>query len=128
MIKKQKEAEAFYIYKQKEAAGIFEIFNAQAEGLTKLMQISPDPNVVLQYMMIDKDMYTKLAAENAKAIQGLEPKITHWVTDGGSGSNGSNPLKDIMMNLPPLVDTIHRQTGLLPPAWLLNTDQLKNKQ
>ena len=88
------------------------------------MGVTSDPNTVLQYMMIDKDMYQKLAAENAKAIQGLEPKITHWVTgnSSGEGSSPSNPIRDLMQNIPPLVDTIHRQTGILPPGWLVNTD------
>lgn len=122
---KERAADAQLYSAQREAEGILAKYNAQAEGLRKLMGATDNPDDVLRYMMIDKDVYQKLAEQSAKAIQGLEPKITHWVTDNGGG-NSSNPIADLMRHIPPLVDTIHKQTGILPPDWMLNTNALRN--
>jgi len=89
---KERSADAELYQKQKDAAGILAVFNAQADGLKNLMSVTSDPNTILQYMMIDKDMYQKMAAENAKAIQGLQPKITHWVT----GESAGDPITNLM--------------------------------
>jgi flotillin len=120
LVKKKKEGEGLLFYKQCEAEGLLATFNAQSEGLKKLLQAHPDPMVALQYMMIDRDVFTKLSDSNAKAIQGLQPKITHWVT----GKDGSDPMGQIFKNLPPMIETIYNQTGVRPPNWLMNTDQL----
>lgn len=66
--------------------------------------------------------YVKLSEANAKAIQGLEPKINVWTT-GGAGE-AAGPIGQIFKNLPPLIDTIYSQTGIRPPNWLANTDNL----
>jgi flotillin len=75
-------------------------------------------------MMIDRDVYTKLGETNASAIRGLEPKINYWVTGEGSGVGAGNPIGQIFKNLPPLLDGVYSQTGIKPPAWLANTDEL----
>jgi flotillin len=28
------------------------------------------------------------------------------------------PVRDVMQNLPPLLETIHEQTGISPPSWM----------
>jgi flotillin len=59
--------------------------------------------------MIDRDVYTKLSDSNAKAIQGLEPKINYWVTgDNNNNKSDGGPIGQIFRNLPPLIDTIYR--------------------
>jgi flotillin len=138
-ISKKKEAEAYLftqqqqaqgdlVAKQREADGVLALFNAQAEGLTKLLQIHPDPQVALQYMMIDREVYIKLAETNANAIRGLEPKITWWVTGGGKDGDSSaaagGPLAQIFQNMAPVIDTVARQTGTAPPSWMVNTEAL----
>lgn len=131
---KEKEAEAekrkadAYIYqKQKEAEGIRAVLDAQAEGLNNLLQTTDDPQIILQYMMIDRQVYPELARANADAIRGLEPKITYWKTGGGDGP-GDNPITNIIQNIPPLMETIHSQTGILPPDWMMNTKGMVKKQ
>ena len=127
LFQKQQEAEAHLITKKKEAEGILAIFDAQSAGLTKLLNAHPDPMVALQYMMIDRNVYTKLGETNASAIQGLEPKINYWVT--GNGTESGNPIGAIFKNLPPLIDSIYSQTGIKPPGWVANTEELsKSKQ
>jgi flotillin len=69
--------------------------------------------------MIDRNLFPELANANAKAIQGLQPKITYWNTGGDS----KNPITDIVKNIPPLVDTIFTQTGMQPPSWLMDASK-----
>nr|POF15413.1 flotillin-like protein 2 [Quercus suber] len=58
---------------------------------------------------------------NAQAVNGLQPKITVW-SNGKGGEDGSNgAMKDVAgvySMLPPLLKTVHEQTGMLPPTWL----------
>ena len=74
--------------------------------------------------MVERNMYQDLAEANAKALQGLNPKISLWNTggaDGGGGAAGGfGGLGSIMQSLPPLVDTIEDQTGLQPPKWMFS--------
>ena len=74
--------------------------------------------------MLKENTYEKLALANAKAIQGLQPKITVWNTgaDGeGSGAMGQGiaPIKNIMQSLPPLLSTVQEQTGIALPNWMM---------
>lgn len=73
---------------------------------------------LLQYMMIRNGTYKELALANAMAINGLQPKITVWNTGEGSSTESSNPIRNLMQNLPPMLSTIHEQTGIAPPGWL----------
>lgn len=114
-------ADADLYMTQRKAEGIRAEFEAQSEGLQKLMSASPDPNTIIQYLMIDRGVLPALAAENAKAIQGLQPKITSWTT---SGSPDANPIANLMKTLPPLFSTIYDQTGMRPPGWLADTTEM----
>lgn len=103
--------------KQKEAAGNLAILKAQAEGIKEIVDAFGSPQTALQYLMIDRGVYSDLASKNAAAIQGLNPKITVWNTGSDTGSAG-NPIADIFKSLPPLLTTIQDQTGITPPQWL----------
>ena len=134
---KQKEAEAMLFTKQKEAEGLREM--AQAYGC--LADVLGGPTGLLQYMMLENNTYERLAMANAKAIQGLQPKITSWNTGssgGGSGDVGAGvggaldpttaPIRNILQSLPPLLTTIHDQTGVVPPSWLARMPELDNRK
>jgi flotillin len=60
--------------------------------------------------MLDKNQYEKLAEANAKAFQGLNPKITMFNT-GPSDSN-ANPINDIFKMLPMGLMYLQDQLGL----------------
>jgi flotillin len=68
--------------------------------------------------MLEKGLYQQLAAENAKAIQGLQPKFNIWTTGDGNAGDASKPLRNVFQTLPPLLTTIQEQTGIQPPSWL----------
>lgn len=118
--RQMKEADANYHAKMREA----EATQAQAQAYKALADAFGGPQGLLTYMMIKDNTYEKLALANAKAIQGLQPKITVWNTgEGGDGAAGAAqgilPIKNIMQSLPPLLTTIQEQTGITPPSWML---------
>jgi flotillin len=113
-----KKADAYLYEKQKEAEAIAEVMAAQANGLKMLVgAFNGDTSAALNYLMIDRGTYQAMAKENANAIKGLNPKITVWNQDGNTQSN---PIADIYKSLPPLIDTVREQTGIIPPTWLAN--------
>lgn len=114
-------AKADLFKKQKEAEGVLAQYNAQAVGIQNIMKNFNDPSQLVQYLMLEKGTYAELARENAKAIQGLQPKITVWETgEKKENNNGSyaSIISDVMKMVPPLVSTIHDQTGIKPPGWI----------
>lgn len=113
------------------------MYKAQSEGLQKLISsFGGDTQSLIQYLMLDKGLYEKLATANASAIKGaslpfsicvdrlgLNPKITVWnTTSGDAGAQGGNGYADTVANvlkmLPPVLTTIHDQTGIKPGSWL----------
>lgn len=109
-----------------EADGI----RAMAGAYTELSHAFGGPQGLLHYLMIKNDTYERLALANAKAINGLQPKITVWNTgsssaaEGGQGA-GADPgaaIRGIFQSLPPLFGTIAEQTGQKPPGWAWNMD------
>ncbi|EXJ74519.1 flotillin [Cladophialophora psammophila CBS 110553] len=126
--RQMKEADAMYHAKMREA----EATKAQAEAYRELADAFGGPQGLLQFMMLKENTYEKLAMANAKAIQGLQPKITVWNTGNGDASGamgeGIAPIKNIMQSLPPLLSTIQEQTGITPPNWMVQMPKDVNGQ
>lgn len=123
------QADAHLYSKQKEAEGIQKIYEAQSHGIDKLIgTFGNNSNNLLKYLMLDKGLYKELAEINAKAIQNLNPKITIWNTsnDSGSSDNYTKPIADILKMIPPLVTTIHEQTGISLPESILKMPKKEN--
>lgn len=116
------EAEAAFKSKKAEADGIREMAAAYCE----LGAALGGPAGLMQYLMIKEGTYEKLALANAKAVNGLQPKITVWNTGSGAGAGEGQgdasgaAIRNIFQALPPLFGTIHEQTGQKPPGWLWN--------
>lgn len=113
---RQKEAEADAYAKQKEAEGIA----AKATAYSALADVLGGPQGLMQYLMLEKDTYVKLAEANGHAVRGLQPKISVWNTGDGSaqGADAMAPIRNLMQSLPPLFSTIAEQTGITPPSWM----------
>lgn len=119
----QQRAEADAQKKIKEAEGI----SAMAEAYAKMATALGGPSGLLQYMMIEKGVYTELAQSNASAVKGMQPKISVWNTGpasssgdgaaGGAGSSGLDTMRNVYQMLPPLMTTINEQTGITLPEW-----------
>ncbi|KAH7410758.1 hypothetical protein BKA64DRAFT_361768 [Cadophora sp. MPI-SDFR-AT-0126] len=114
-----KDAEANLIRQQREAAGL----SAMAGAYSELSAAFGGPAGLIQYMMIEKGVYQELAQANADAVRGLNPKMTIWNTgnqaggEGGDGQGGINSIRNMYQMLPPLMSTIHEQTGVTMPEW-----------
>ncbi|RAK95187.1 flotillin domain protein [Aspergillus ibericus CBS 121593] len=113
--RQSKEADAAYYTQKREAEGALEM--AKAYGA--LVDVLGGPQAFLQYRMMETGTYERLADANGRAISGLQPKITSWNTgDNSSGSRDSMAaIRNIMQGLPPILSTIHEQTGIAPPSW-----------
>ena len=115
-------AEAHLYTKQKEASGILATYQAQSEGLQKLIDtFGGDSRALLSYTMLEKGVYEKLASANAEAIRGLNPKITVWTSDA---ANSMDPIKNLGKSLIPMLDTIHEQTGYVLPEWMVKKEKV----
>ena len=125
---RQQAADADLYAKKKEAEGIAVL--AQAQGMyvsTLLKSLNGNYMALRDYMMIDKRVFQEMARVNADAIRGLQPKMSIWTgangagfMEGGKGGGGSSlkDVADVYTMLPPLLKTVHEQTGMLPPSWL----------
>ena len=119
---RQQAAESELYAKKKEAEGITAL--AQAEGFylnTLLKQLGGNYTELRDYMMVNKNMYQDIARINAQAVNGMQPKISVWSNGKGSEDGTNGAMKDVAgvySMLPPLLKTVHEQTGMLPPAWL----------
>ena len=111
-----KEAEAASFAKQKEAEGM----TAMAEAYGHMADVLGGPSGLMQFLMLQNNTYEKLANANAKAINGLAPKITVWNTGNQEEGVGDStaPIRNLFQSLPPLLSTINEQTGIAPPSWL----------
>lgn len=123
LIRQQKEAEGELVQQQKKAAGL----SAMAGAYADLAQAFGGPAGLIQYLMIEKGVYTDLAKANADAVRGLNPKMTIWNTGAqagsegghaeGAGMGGMDSIRNMYQMLPPLMSTINDQTGIVLPEW-----------
>ncbi|KAG2548375.1 hypothetical protein PVAP13_9KG181900 [Panicum virgatum] len=124
---RQREAEAELYAKRKEAEGLAAMGQAQSAYLSAMLgALGGSYGALRDYLMISSGVYQEMARINADAIRGLEPKISVWSNAGGEGGDatsgaGGGAMKEmagLYKMLPPLLTTVHEQTGMLPPAWM----------
>ncbi|KAK1360083.1 Flotillin-like protein 4 [Heracleum sosnowskyi] len=136
---RQRAAEADLYSKMKEAEGMAAVAEAQGFYLGNLLkQVGGNYSALRDYLMIHGGTFKDIAKLNAEAVRGMQPKINIWtgangsgVGDGVSGSGGAmKEIAGLYGMLPPLLETVNDQTGMLPPSWLatLPTDSNKNSK
>ncbi|KAH6786437.1 SPFH/Band 7/PHB domain-containing membrane-associated protein family [Perilla frutescens var. hirtella] len=131
----QKAASEAELYaKMKEAQGLTAMAEAQGTYIRTLLDaFGGNYPAMRDYLMINGGMYQQIAKTNAEAVRGLQPKISIW-TNGNNGDNhssgattdaasssSSSAMKEVAgvyKMLPPLLSTVHDQTGMLPPSWM----------
>ena len=121
----EREAQAHLVTQQREAEGL----SAMAKAYGEMATVLGGPQGLMQWMMLSNGTYQQLAEANAKAIHGLQPKINVWNTgaQGGDGAmDATAPIRNLFQSLPPLLSTIHDQTGMAPPSWLAQMPQNQN--
>lgn len=115
-ITKKREAEVLYITRQQEAAGLEDL----ARAYKALSEPLGGPQGLMQYLMLKEGVYERLADSSARAIQGLQPKINVWTTGGGEGgADATAPIRNLFQAIPPAAGALFDQTGMAPPAWLM---------
>ncbi|CAO2654223.1 Nn.00g109560.m01.CDS01 [Neocucurbitaria sp. VM-36] len=122
---KERAAQAHLIAQQREAEGL----SAMAKAYGDMANVLGGPQGLMQYLMLTNGVYERLAEANGNAIKGLQPKINVWNTGahGGEGmADPSAPIRNLFQSLPPLLSTIHDQTGMAPPTWLAQMPQQDN--
>ena len=120
---RQREAEAELYAKQKEAEGLAAMGEAQSVYLSSMLgALGGNYGALRDYLMVSTGVYQDMARINADAIRGLEPKISVWTNGAaaaGEGDGGAmKEMAGVYRMLPPLLNTVHEQTGMLPPAWM----------
>ena len=103
--RREREAEAQLIAQQREAEGL----TAMAKAYGDMANVLGGPQGLMQYLMLQNNTYERLAQANAKAIQGLNPKINVWNTGSAGGEGAPDPMapiRNLFQSLPPLLSTI----------------------
>uniref|UniRef100_A0A0E0M8W2 Flotillin-like n=1 Tax=Oryza punctata TaxID=4537 RepID=A0A0E0M8W2_ORYPU len=126
MFFEQKLAEDARLYaKQKEAEALAMVGKAKVEYVTSMLEaLGGNYNALRDYLMIDGGMYQEMARVNASAVSGMQPKISIWGGADGAGAGGEavagamQQVAGVYKMLPPLLSTVHEQTGMQPPAWM----------
>lgn len=114
----QKDAEADAVRQVKQAEGIA----ALADAYGKMASAFGGPDGLVKWLMIERGTYVELAKANATAVHGMAPKISVWNTgsnggQSGSGQDSADAMRNVYQMLPPLMTTIHDQTGITLPEW-----------
>lgn len=107
-------ADAELYSQQKLAEGTFANYQAQANGLEKMLNsLGGDTNALIKMRGIETNLYEKLAKEAGQAVKGMQPKINVWNT-GSNTNDVSGILRNIVSNIPPLLDGIQSQMDISP--------------
>ncbi|CAM0885396.1 unnamed protein product [Alopecurus aequalis] len=119
----QRMAEDARLYaKQREAEAVALLGKAKADYVASMLAALGGSYPALRdYLMIDGGMYAEMARINAGAVNGMQPKISIWSNGAGDvqGDGGAmQQVAGVYKMLPPLLSTVHEQTGMLPPPWL----------
>ena len=92
------------------------VLDARAAGMLELIKsFGGDASAVVAYLALEKGTWGQLAEAQAKALHGLNPRISVWASDG---KTAMNPLRQLGGSLPPLFEALAQQTGLDVPALL----------
>uniref|UniRef100_A0ACD5XIM1 Uncharacterized protein n=1 Tax=Avena sativa TaxID=4498 RepID=A0ACD5XIM1_AVESA len=123
----QRMAEDARLYaKQREAEAVALLGKAKAEyAASMLAALGGDYNAFRDYLMIDGGVYAEMGRINAGAVSGMQPKISIWSNGGNDGAGEAagaggamQQVAGVYKMLPPLLSTVHEQTGMLPPPWM----------
>ncbi|KAD4384549.1 hypothetical protein R6Q59_011315 [Mikania micrantha] len=123
---RQQAADGELYAKQKEAEGLVALAQAQGTYIKTLLgALGGNYAALRDYLMINGGMYQEIAKINGEAVRGLQPKISIWTGAGGvgdgDGQGQGGAMKEVAgvyKMLPPLFNTVHEQTGMLPPTWM----------
>jgi len=102
---------AHLVEQENEAKGIYALRQAEAEGLTKLIESAGGAEQLNSYLVVHKGVLEKIAEQQSNAVRGMNPNIT--VVQGDGKMNGlSGTMHDILNTGVPLLNSLKHATGL----------------
>lgn len=123
-------ADAKFYDEQKKSEAVQLQLAAHAAGLATLVTAAQgDSSTVKFYLALKEGIYEKLAEQQAKAVAGMQPKISVWNT--GSNAGDSDPLAPILktvQSIAPMLDGLHKHSDFKVPDWLIKQEDANKKQ
>lgn len=113
---RQQEATGLLKLAEAEAAGKQAVLLAEANGLRQKVEAAGGPQNYLAQALIQGNLLADIAEQQAKAVQGMNPKINVWSQSKGEDAPGTQVISDLVKTLPPLMDSLKSQTGIDLPA------------
>ncbi len=118
------QADAFFMKKEAEAKGIYEILTKQAEGLDRIVKAAGNDSKDAVLLLI-ADKLPELVKTQAEAIKNIKiDKVTVW-EGGGNSKDGktstSNFISGMYKSVPPLQDMFN-MAGMQLPNYLKGED------
>lgn len=102
---------AHLVEQENEAKGIYALRQAEADGLTKLIDSAGGPEQLNSYLVVHKGILEKIAEQQSNAVRGMNPNIT--VVQGDGKLNGlTGAMHDILNTGVPLLKSLQHATGL----------------
>ncbi len=110
-------AEAHLYQKQQEATGLRAVYEANAQGIGRMLEsANGDSGFVRYHMALNANLYQDLAHQGAEAFKGLNPTVTIWNT-GDQKTNPINPVIQMAQGFVPLVEGL-QNAGIKLPDWM----------
>jgi flotillin len=120
----RKIADAELYEEVKRAEGVQALLLAHSSGLGSIINAcGGDSSTARFYLALKDDLFVKLAQEQARAVTGMQPKISVWNTGSGETSNTSAPILKLVQSFAPMLDGIHQHTDFRAPDWLIKQAQ-----
>ena len=104
------------------------ILEARALGVNRFIEsFNGDLASFVQYSMLKEGLYEKLAHQNSEAVRDMAPKINVWTTgaDNSDSNSYANNIAGIMKMIPPMLSTIHDQTGIKVSDKIISMPKIK---
>ena len=103
----ERNADASYYAKLKEAEGIQKIMEAQASGVEQLLSsCQGNPDLAKFYLGNEAKLWHEVAVQSANAVKDMKPNITQWHTGTNNEGSSSNMLVDMVQGVIPLYSEV----------------------
>ena len=104
------EADAELVKKTNEALGITKIYEAESDGLQKLMESAGGVNNLNAYLALKTGALVEIAQHQSNALKDMKPKIT--IIDSKEGGGMSDTMTSLINSAVPILNTLPQNFGV----------------
>jgi flotillin len=104
------EADAEFVKKTNEALGIAKIYEAESDGLKKLMESAGGLNNLNAYLALKTGAIVEIAEHQSNALKNMKPKIT--IIDSKEGNGMADTITSFMNSAVPILNTLPQNFGV----------------